>query len=108
MTDPREARGRVYIAWIDDPPPPWATDGWTPQPGYYGLSMQGSPANPDIYEVGDDTPDIAVALAWARDRSEWIVIRPEWDPGRYYWAGTGVPPDDGRTELSVLPSDPTR
>lgn len=33
--------------------------------------------------------DLDEALAWARERSDRIFVRPSWDPDTLYWAGRG-------------------
>jgi hypothetical protein len=44
------------------------------------------------------------ALAWARRRSESIIVAPSWDPGVHYWAGAGAAPP----RLAALPPEGRR
>jgi hypothetical protein len=30
-------------------------------------------------------------VEWGRERTPRVLVRPEHDPGEYYWAGTGEP-----------------
>ena len=39
-------------------------------------------------------PLLAEALALSHSRTSWVMVRPESDPGRYYWAGDGPCPLD--------------
>ncbi len=36
--------------------------------------------------------DLAAVLAWARERTDSIVVRPARDEGTHYWAGRGHDP----------------
>ncbi len=69
---------RAYIAWM------------TPKVGTgYAVHVQGA-----RYEMGPEGLDLAGAIGWARGRTTWIVVRPEWDPDNSYWAGDGESPVD--------------
>lgn len=97
-------RGRAWIAWMDLPPPPWDPN-FPRHPPYYAVSLQGPPEDPDLFEDGGQVPTLAEALAWARARTDWIVVRPQWDPATSYWAGTGSAPLSHGTPLPVLPAE---
>jgi len=90
----RDDNGRAWIAWVDD-------DG-------YSASLQGGLADPDIYDPGIDGASLSEALAWARARTEWVIVRPEWDSGVHYWAGVGPIPESlelGQDLVPILPED---
>jgi hypothetical protein len=89
----RDDAGRGWIAFIHDG---------------YSASIQGSTADPTIYDDGVDGVTLAEALAWARSRTDWVVVRPQWDPGVHYWAGVGPVPANvelGQDEVPVLPEE---
>ena len=52
-------------------------------------------------EEGPRTSDINEVVGWARQRTPRVLIRPESDPGEYYWAGEGEP-QEGDTSLKRL------
>ena len=86
----RDAEGRAWVAWIHDG---------------YSASIQGGTADPTIYDEGIDGVTLAEALAWARSRTDWVVVRPRWDPGVHYWAGVGPVPENhelGQDHVPVL------
>jgi hypothetical protein len=37
------------------------------------------------------TRSLEEAIEWGRQRTSRVLIRPESDPGEYYWAGVGEP-----------------
>jgi len=97
----RDDNGRAWIAWTHDG---------------YAVSLQGGTADPTIYDEGigpckDDgitpvTP--SEALTWALARTDWVVVRPEWNQAVHYWAGRGpVPyvPELEQDEVPVLELD---
>jgi len=89
----RDDNGRAWIAWINDD---------------YHVSLQGGLADPAIYDDGLEGVTLPEALAWARERTQWVIVRPRWDPGVHYWAGVGPVPDQhelGQDVVPVLPPD---
>ena len=89
----RDDNGRAWIAWIYDG---------------YSASLQGGVADPTIYDPGVDGVSLADALGWARARTQWVIVRPRWDPGVHYWAGVGPLPELhelGQDIVPVLPED---
>lgn len=84
----RDDNGRAWIAWIDDG---------------YSASLQGGLADPTIYDPGLDGVTLVQALEWARARTDWIIVRPEWDPGVHYWAGVGPIPEFHELGQDVVP-----
>jgi hypothetical protein len=42
-------------------------------------------------EEAPNTRSLDEAVAWGRQRTARVLIRPESDPGEYYWAGAGEP-----------------
>jgi hypothetical protein len=84
----RDDSGRAWIAWIDDG---------------YSASLQGGLADPTIYDPGIDGVTLVQALEWARARTDWIIVRPEWDPGVHYWAGVGPIPKFHELGQDVVP-----
>ena len=92
----RDDTGRAWIAWIHDG---------------YAASLQGGAADPTIYEQGigpaqDDglsAVTLTEALSWALARTEWVIVRPRWDPEVHYWAGHGPVPDIPELEQDEIP-----
>ena len=84
----RDDTGRAWIAWMD---------------AGYSASLQGGLADPSIYEPGIDGVTLSAALAWARVRTQWVIVRPEWDPGVHYWAGVGPIPEFHELGQDVVP-----
>lgn len=79
--------GRVFIAWNDH------SEGAVP--GGYGLLWQPAATDDhDLYEVGPTTSAVGDALAWGLRRTDDVLIRPEWAPATYYWAGLGQAPPE--------------
>jgi hypothetical protein len=74
-------RGTVYMAWDHDHYEGY----WELQPSGPGRNLEQMPA----------IRSTAEALAWARARTNRIVIRPRSDPGRSYWAGGADHPSEG-------------
>jgi hypothetical protein len=91
-TDAIRLRGRagtVWIAWDDGdngPGGPPAT-----QPGY-SVSWQSEREGDDWWEDGPAFSELGDALAWARERTDSVIVRPSWDHGTYHWAGSGPDP----------------
>ena len=71
-------RGTVWIAWDEGR-----------YVGYWDLEPDGPPTQLEQMPESMSAPE---ALAWGRARAERVMIRPQPDPGRYYWAGLGPPP----------------
>jgi hypothetical protein len=86
--------GRVWIAWWFARRPQDAVT----HPPHYLCHWEGLADDGGLLENGPDLEDLHDALAWARRRSDDIVVRPSWDPGVHYWAGQG-PPLDGLEPL---------
>jgi hypothetical protein len=42
-------------------------------------------------EAGPRTRSINDVVAWGRERAPRVLVRPEHDPGEYYWAGADEP-----------------
>lgn len=81
--DPVVAIGRTGTVWI----------AWCEEAGRYDASWQADRDDPDlVYEDGPGSASLDGALQWARHRADAIVVRPEWDHGRSYWAGAGADP----------------
>lgn len=74
-----QGRGTVYLAFEHGR-----------YEGYWDLQPDG-PAK--FLEQFPPSPDLSVALRWARERTSAVLVRPKWDPARYYWAGEGDPPN---------------
>ncbi len=78
---------QAWIAWSDD-----GLDGVAATSGCYWLSFQ------DTESESVENHELATldeALALARGRTDWVMVRPEWDADTYYWAGPDDRPDDG-------------
>jgi hypothetical protein len=82
----RQTRGTVYIAW--DEGRYW---------GYWEQEPDGPPRN--LEDIPEST-SLPAVLAWGRDRAIRLIVRPEWDPGRSFWAGLGPPPDEELPKLA--------
>ena len=101
MDDERRAKGRAWIAWL---PPGWAGVEW--DKGCYLASLQ---FTPDDADANLQTTDLQEALDWARARTDWVMVRPAWDPDVHYWAGSGTVPDAPETsddQVAILPPAP--
>jgi hypothetical protein len=70
--------GVVYIAFDDED----GTYG-----GYWDL---GQPSPVALEEFPRDA-SATVAVTWGRERTPRVLIRPQSDPSRTYWAGVGLP-----------------
>ncbi len=86
--DHRDDNGRGWIAWTFDA---------------YEASLQAGSRSPDIYDPGIVTTSLAEALAWTRARTDWVLVRPRWDEGTYYWAGVGPVPEHHELNQAVVP-----
>lgn len=84
----RDDNGRGWIAWGFDA---------------YDASLQAGSRSPDVYDPGIVTTSLAEALAWARARTDWVLVRPRWDDGTYYWAGIGPVPEHHELDQAVVP-----
>jgi hypothetical protein len=71
--------GTAFIAWEPD------------DRDYFGYwdSLPDGPAS--ALEQMPRTGSLEEAIEWGRQRTSRILIRPESDPGEYYWAGVGEP-----------------
>jgi hypothetical protein len=91
--DPDRFRGTgtTFIAWEPD------------DRDYFGYwdSLPHAPASP--LEEMPRTRSLEEAIEWGRERTPRVLIRPESDPGEYYWAGVGEPQgaDTGLRRLDV-------
>jgi hypothetical protein len=75
--------GTVFLAWNAD----GAQD-----PHYFGYWDSMPDLIPSIpIEEAPNTRSLSEAVAWGRQRTPRVLIRPESDPDEYYWAGTGEP-----------------
>jgi len=65
---------------------------WEPEDhdylGYWD-SLPHAPAS--ALEQMPRTRSLEGAIEWGRQRTPRVLIRPESDPGEYYWAGVGEP-----------------
>jgi hypothetical protein len=78
--------GTVFLAWNDD-------GGQDPSyVGYWDSMPDLIPSIP--LEEAPNTRSLDEVVAWGRRRTPRVLIRPESDPGEYYWAGTGDPTGD--------------
>jgi hypothetical protein len=86
--------GTVWIAWFE--PSKRARElGLPNQRGRYVTSWQPSDeGDHDLYETGPDFTSLTAALDWARQRSDRVVVRPEWDSGTHYSAGPAHADDE--------------
>jgi hypothetical protein len=82
--------GVVFLAFIDGK-----------YSGYWELEPDGPPTP---LEPFPDSPSLADALGWARERTSKVLVRPMQDPDRYYWAGVGEPPN-GWEHLPILQAE---
>jgi hypothetical protein len=105
--DPASRGGRVGTVWIA-----WngQDDGWgideddPPEPGYE-VSWQSDDPGYNWIEDGPYTASLREALAWARDRTDEVVVRPSWDEGTSYWAGPQPPAGQGHRGNNLPPLD---
>jgi hypothetical protein len=72
--------GSVYIAWHQED---------RVYEGYWDSSPDGLPGEP--LQQLSPTRSQREAVEWGRHRAPRVLIRPEADPGVYYWAGMGEP-----------------
>ncbi len=70
--------GTVFLAWHEGELCYW---------GYW----DSFPIGNQSLEEAPNTKSIEVAVSWGRERTPRVLIRPESDPGEYYWAGLGEP-----------------
>lgn len=96
--DPASRDGRVGTVWIawtvwnDFDDDQAAEDGLEP---CYWVSWQSNDPGYNWCEDGPYTTSLRDALAWARDRTDAVVVRPAWDQGTSYWAGPQPPTGQG-------------
>ena len=65
---------------------------WDPDDHYYIGYWDSLPdATPSALEQMPRTRSLEEAIEWGRQRTPLVLIRPESDPGDYYWAGVGEP-----------------
>jgi hypothetical protein len=96
LRDPVAVIGRcgvVYVVW---------DEGWESRyseipstPGSYGCSWQNFDADDSDGYQSAEFSTLEEALQWARHRSDHVLVRPQWDPGRHYIA-TDKPPEQWR------------
>jgi hypothetical protein len=72
--------GTVFIAWDPEENAYF---------GYWDSSSDGTPGTP-LAELSS-TGSQREAVEWGQHRAPRVLIRPEQDPGVYYWAGIGEP-----------------
>ena len=70
--------GTVFIAWDE-------TD------VYYSGYWDSFPDGNQPLEEAPRSTSLDEVVGWARERTPRVLIRPESDPGEYYWAGLGEP-----------------
>jgi len=73
--------GTVFIAWHP---------GEETYEGYWDSMPEGGPV---LLEQMAETRSLNEAVEWGRQRTGRVLIRPQSDPGEYYWAGVGDPQD---------------
>ena len=73
--------GTVFIAWHE-------TD--LCYSGYWDSFPDGD----QPLEEAPRSTSLDEAVSWGRERTPRVLIRPESDPGEYYWAGLGEPLGD--------------
>ena len=81
-------KGVVYLAFDDGE-----------YSGYWDLAPDGPPT--PLEECPRSTSAREV-VSWGRQRTPRVLIRPEADPGQYYWAGD-EPASGGYAELPTWP-----
>jgi hypothetical protein len=81
--------GTVFIAWHEGELHYWGY--WDSFPLEPRLSLEECPITASLNE----------AVEWGRQRTPRVLVRPESDPGEYYWAGTGDPLE-GDADLKKL------
>jgi len=74
-------QGQVFLAWDEDRGVYW---------GYWDLAPDGPPA---ALEEAPTSSSADVVISWARKRTPVVLIRPEFAPGEYQWAGVGDAPE---------------
>jgi hypothetical protein len=74
--------GTVFIAWDPHAEDPHYSAYWDSFPDH-------EPSMP--LEDGPRTTSVEEAVAWGRQRTPRVLIRPELDPHEYYWAGADEP-----------------
>lgn len=74
-------QGRVFLAWDDD---------HCVYFGYWDLAPDGPPT---ALEESPTSSSAQVVIAWAKERTPVVLIRPELAPGEYQWAGVGDAPE---------------
>ena len=109
--DPASRDGRVGTVWIawtvwGDDEAADAGDEDRLEPCYW-VSWQSNDPGYSWIEDGPYTTSLRDALAWARDRTDAVVVRPAWDQGTSYWAGLQPPTGRGHP-LDLPPLDESR
>jgi len=82
--------GTVWISWESGHSDNTAGED-LPKPGYW-VSWQSDRGQGDWCEDGPYCADLRDALAWARARTDAVIVRPAWDENTHYWAGPGHDP----------------
>jgi hypothetical protein len=85
-------QGVVYLAFDDDRGTYW---------GYWELEPDGPPTPLEECPQSESADEV---VSWGRDRTSRVLIRPEDDPGQYYWGGT-EPPTGPYASLPVWRGD---
>ena len=79
--DEFRGKGVVFLAWD------WDRGSYS---GYWDLEPDGPPR---MLEQAPRTSSLDEVVKWGRERAPTILIRPESDPTKYYWAGVGPVPE---------------
>ena len=83
--------GTVFVAWD--------MSGEVGYHAYWDSFPEEQPSFP--IEQGPPTRSLTDIVEWGRERTPRVLVRPEQDPGEYYWAGTGEP-ESGDAALKRL------
>jgi hypothetical protein len=77
---------------------------WNPSDETFDVYWDSFPENQPSFpiEPGPRTSSINDVVAWGRERAPRVLVRPDDDPGEYYWAGAEEPTGTD-AELKRLP-----
>jgi hypothetical protein len=66
---------------------------WSPSDEAYDAYWDSFPEEQPSFpiELGPATRSLDEVVAWGRERAPRVLVRPEHDPGEYYWAGAEWP-----------------
>jgi hypothetical protein len=66
---------------------------WDPDGEHYDVYWDSLPEEepPFAIEQGPRTRSLDEAVAWGRERTPRVLVRPQLDTGEYYWAGAEEP-----------------